>query len=73
LQGPFQFKGRAFHEQLGSLVDDLKGHLVEVAQLLRLLLQCQKLIRAQVALIVGCSPAGKDGFPQVFCFVHGAM
>ena len=69
LQSTLQLKGCTLHQEFGSLMNDLKCHLVLMQKLRGRLLQCEQLVRAQVAFVVGCSLAGKDWFAQLFGFV----
>ena len=57
--------------QLGGLVDGLEEQLVAVSLLGRGLLQGQKLVGAQVALVVACALAGEDGLAVVLDLAGG--
>jgi hypothetical protein len=70
LQSTFQFKGGALHQEFGGLMDNLECHLIRMKQRFRFLLQGKEFAGAQVALIVGGSLTGKDGFTQFFGFIH---
>jgi hypothetical protein len=69
-QSPFQFKGGALHKELRSLVNHLEGHLIFMEQLRRLFLQGKEFVGAQIALVIGSSLSGQDGFPHFVSFVH---
>ena len=63
-----QFPGNALQQKFGTLVDDLERHLIFVQKFVGGLLQRQKFVGAQVALVVGIAFARQNRFFQVVFF-----
>jgi hypothetical protein len=70
LESALQLKSSSLHQEFRSLMYHLEGELVLVKEFLRLLLQSQQLVGAQVTLIIRRSLAWKNRFTQIFGFVH---
>src|ERR1700686_2810513 len=66
-----EFESRSLHQQLRTLVHDQEGHFIFVQQFFGRLLQGEQLVRAEIALVVGCSLAGKNRFCEFVAMCHG--
>src|SRR5437870_2835327 len=59
------FRRPELQPELGRLVHGLEEELVRMRPLLRRFLQRKQLVRAEIALVVGCAPAGENRLGEV--------
>ena len=64
-QGALQLEGSSFQQQFRALMDYLESEFVRVQELGNVLLQCQQLVCAEIALVIGGSGSGQYRFAQI--------